>query len=120
MNLTGRPVYAKGQKRRSRGKARAANANELAHWERVAALPCIAGPCGCNYNGRPVTLHHCGTRRGGRKNHMKVIPLCWEHHLGHKGVDGKRMSFAEWQKEFGTEEILLTRVTRRLQHWKEN
>ncbi len=80
----------------------------------VGQLPCIVGPCGCNYNGRTVTLHHTGTRRGGRKDHMKVIPLCWEHHLGARGVDGKRMSFKEWETEFASEPVLLIRVERRL------
>lgn len=107
MNLTGRAVYQKGQERKSRGKARPATATERRHWDRVRALGCIIGGFFCQ--GR-TTIHHCGTRRGGRKDHMKVIPLCWEHHLGATGIDGKRMSFAEWQKQFGTEEEHLARV----------
>lgn len=114
MNLTGRPVYQKGTKRKSPAKARPSNKAELEHWERVKKLACIVGPEGCNYRGLPVTRHHCGTGGGGRKNHMKVIPLCWEHHLGAKGIDGKRMSKRDWQLEYGQEDILLLRVARRL------
>jgi hypothetical protein len=109
MNINKRPVYQKGLPRKRR-LSRRPNAEEKRHMARVASLPCIVGPCGCNYRGRVVTLHHCGTRRGGRKDHMKVIPLCWEHHLGRLGIDGKRISFAEWQRQFGTEEKLLKRV----------
>jgi Recombination enhancement, RecA-dependent nuclease len=111
VNLTGRPVAPKGQNRKSRGKARPASAAERRHWARVRAIGCIIGNLLCQ--GR-TTIHHCGTRRGGRKDHMKVIPLCWEHHLGGTGIDGKRMSFAEWQEKFGTEEEHLATVALRL------
>lgn len=115
MNLTGQPPYQKGTKpRRSRGKARPSNAEELRHWERVRTLGCIVGPIGCNFRNLPLTRHHCGTGAGGRKDHMKVIGLCWEHHLGREGVDGKRMSKKKWQEKYGTEEVLLKRVERRL------
>lgn len=115
MNLTGRPVTPKGAKRKLR-LCKQPNAEEKKHMARVGALPCIVGPLGCLYRGLPSTIHHCGTRRGGRKNHFKVIPLCWEHHLGKKGVDGKKMSFAEWQSEFGTEDALLKKVERKLEN----
>ncbi len=109
MNLTGRPVTPKNQPRKSRGKARPPNTEERRHWDRVLTIGCIIADNHCR--GR-TTIHHCGTRRGGRKNHMKVIPLCWEHHLGVKGIDGKRMSFAEWQEMFGTEAEHLAIVAR--------
>lgn len=120
MNLTGRPPYKKGTSRKSRAVARVPNAEEKKHWERVRKLPCIVGPSGCNYQGLPVTRHHCGTGAGGRKDHLKVIPLCWEHHLGADGVDGKRISKREWQLRHGQEDILLLRVDRRLKTLEEN
>lgn len=111
MNLTGRPLYMKGAGNR---RARPPNLAEQAHMCRVAQLPCVVADLECNYNGREVTLQHCGTGGGGRRNHMLVIPLCWEHHLGAKGIDGKRMSKRDWQLEYGQEDILLLRVARRL------
>lgn len=107
MNLTGRPVYQKGEKRRSRSKARPPNAEEKKHWDRVLALGiCIVG-CGCR--GR-LTIHHCGTGAGGRKDHMKVIPLCYEHHQGAEGIDGKRMSKRAWQEKYNTEGYYLKKL----------
>lgn len=106
MNLTGRPVYQKGQKRAS--GARPPTAAEKRHWDAVLKLGCIiGGEC----SGR-VTIHHCGTGGGGRKDHKKVIPLCWGHHLGADGIDGKRMSKREWQERHGTEAELIARVER--------
>lgn len=114
MNLTGRTPYQKGTVRKSHMKARRPNAEEKRHWNAVGLLPCIVGPQGCDYRGLPVTIHHCGTGAGGRKDHMKVLPLCWEHHLGREGIDGKRMSKRDWQLKYGQEDILLLRVARRL------
>lgn len=117
MNLTGRPVYQKGQRRRSRGKARPANAEERRHWEKVRALGCLLEHTvfegGFECEG-PIAIHHCFTGAGGRKDHMKVIPLCHEHHQGAKGIDGQRMSKKKWQEKYGTEAVLLKRVQRRL------
>lgn len=113
MNLTKRPPYQKGMKRKSRGKARPPTAIERRHWARVRALGCIVGPIGCKGY---ISIHHCGTGAGGRKNHKKVIPLCLDmHHIGPEGIDGKRMSKRKWQEKYGTETILLTRVQRRLE-----
>lgn len=114
MNLTRQPPHKKGVARKSRATARNPNTEEKKHWQRIANIPCIVGPEGCNYRGLPVTIHHCGTGAGGRKNHMKVLPLCWEHHLGKEGIDGKRISKREWQLRYGQEDILLLRVARRL------
>lgn len=117
MNLTGRPVYQKGQKRKSRAAARAPNAAERRHWDALLKLGCIlAGRIaheGFECQGR-VTIHHCGTGGGGRKDHLKVLPLCWEHHLGAKGIDGKRMSKRQWQETYGTEDELLEMLHIRL------
>jgi len=98
VNLTGQDVYQKGQKRKLSNQP---SAEDRKHWERVRELGCIVKDSCCQGY---TTIHHCGTRRGGRKDHRKVIPLCWEHHLGANGIDGKRISFREWQERFGTEQ----------------
>jgi Recombination enhancement, RecA-dependent nuclease len=109
MNLTGRPVYIKGGRRQGK---KVATALIRRYWKAVVAVGCIVKgltPC----EGR-ITIHHCGTGAGGRKDHKKVIPLCWGHHLGSQGIDGKRMSKREWQHSYGTELVLLKRLERLL------
>jgi len=71
--------------------------------ENVAILGCIL----C---GGPATIHHCGTYLSGGRNHKRVISLCWQHHLGPEGIDGKVISKREWEKRYGTEEELLAKV----------
>lgn len=82
-----------------------ANKAERAHMGRVAALGCIAGVCGAT-----AMIHHCGTYMGGGRNHMRVLPLCWHHHQGPDGIDGKKISKRQWEARYGTEEELLDRV----------
>lgn len=57
----------------------------------VAGLECAS--CG-NF---PVEVHHCGTGGGGRRNHMKVAPLCFDCHRGGNSIDkqGKNRRFIE-------------------------
>lgn len=77
-------------------------------WSAIVELGCIVGPSvGCK--GR-ITVHHCFTGGGGRKDHDKTIPLCWGHHLGQFGIDGKRISKRRWQDIFGTEQELLDKT----------
>lgn len=117
MNLTGRPAYQKGKPaKRSRGKARPATRQERLRWDLIRALGCIvAGSTPCE---GAITIHHCCTGAGGRKDHAKVIPLCWGHHLGAQGIDGKRMSKRAWQDKYGSEEKLLVRLERRIAAFK--
>lgn len=86
---------------------KAATAEEKRHMGRVAALGCII----C---GGAATIHHCGTYMGGGRDHKRVIPLCWEHHLGAEGIDGKRMGKRVWEEKYGTEEELLKLVELKL------
>lgn len=79
--------------------------NEKRHMDRVAALGCIVRACGCT-----ATIHHCGTYMGGGRDHMRVLPLCWPHHLGPEGIDGKKMGKRVWEEKYGSEEELLARV----------
>lgn len=89
--------------------AKPPTAAQRRYWTLILTLGCCVGPIGCS--GR-FTIHHCFTGGGGRKNHSLVIPLCWEHHLGKNGIDGKRLSKREWQKKFGSEQSLIDRVQR--------
>lgn len=65
---------------------------------------------GCLICGESATIHHCGTYMGGGRNHMRVIPLCWGHHLGPEGIDGKKMGKRVWEQKYGEEEFLLAKV----------
>ena len=72
------------------------------HWEKVRELGCII----C---GEPAYIHHCFTKMGTRKDHDKVIPLCYWHHRSNSSLDinsGKRT----WQEKYGTELELLNKV----------
>lgn len=70
----------------------------------VAQLACVA--IGCGQPG-PSTVHHCGTYMGGGRDDRRTISLCWQHHLGPEGIDGKRMGKRVWEARYGTEEELL-------------
>jgi len=74
----------------------------------VAQLPCVV--CGI----RPVTVHHCMTGIGRRKDHLKTISLCWMHHLGPEGIDGKQMGKRVWEAKYGSEKVLLEKVNKLL------
>lgn len=110
MNLTQQPVYQKQPKSKHPRKY---NAEEKAHCEKVRALPCIISNHECD--GR-TTLHHTGTGAGGRKNHMRVLPLCIVHHLGDRGIDSLTgaMSRREWEQTYGTEKELLEKLEEKL------
>lgn len=95
MNLTGQPVYAKGQKRKQR--SRPPNAEERRHWGKVRALGCQATGC----NAKHPEIHHCFTGAGGRKDHMAVIPLCHRHHRGEQGIH--MLSRKVWEQIYGSE-----------------
>lgn len=106
MNLTGRPVYQKGQKNKKRN--RPANKLERRYWEKVRAVGCIVK----GYHKGRITIHHTGTGAGGRKDHMKVLPLCEHHHTGDGGINGSKISRREWEDTHGSEIVLLKRLER--------
>lgn len=96
-------------------KAKAPTAAQRRRWGIIAELGCVvAGSSPCE--GR-VTIHHCGTGAGGRKDHDKVVGLCWGHHLGRQGIDGQHMSKRQWQEKYGTETILLKRTKQLLRRY---
>lgn len=93
---------------------KATTKSEKAHMDRVAQIGCIIKKC-----GSPATIHHCGTYMGGGRDHMRVIPLCWQHHLGPEGIDGKKMGKRVWEMKYGTEEALLKRVNEILNQYQQ-
>lgn len=112
MNLTGQPPHQKGQERK---RNKAPTARDRRYWSIVARVGCIVagGPTPCR---GPTTINHCFTGGGGRKDHAQVIPLCFEHHLGREGIDGRVMSKRAWQDKYGTEASLIELLERRIDH----
>lgn len=86
-------------------KAKAPTKLEREHMAKVKSLACIV----CN--NIPVDIHHAGTGMGGRRDHMKVLPLCQRHHTGIDGIHtvGRKI----FALAYGTENELLTK----LQEW---
>lgn len=75
---------------------------------RIVKLGCIIGRLfGIHHCKGRITVHHCGTGAGGRKNHKKTIPLCEGHHQGPEGIDGQRLSKRQWQTKYASEDVLL-------------
>jgi hypothetical protein len=76
------------------------------YWDKITQLGCVVKNHECA--GR-ITINHCFTGAGGRKDHDKVIPLCWNHHLSKEfGIDGRgKYSKKTWQEHYGTELQLL-------------
>lgn len=77
------------------------NKAEREHMAKVADLGCIL----C---GGIASIHHAETGAGGRRNHMKVIPLCHAHHQGNEGIH--TLGRKKWQAKYGTENELLQKV----------
>lgn len=75
--------------------------SEREHMAKVRDLGCII--CA----GIPA-IHHCETGRGGRKDHMKVLPLCYAHHQGDEGIH--TLGRKKWQAKYGTEQELMAKV----------
>lgn len=83
--------------------------SELAYWDRVATLGCIA----CRIDGRynpVVSIHHCdGRTKPGA--HKKVLPLCAGHHQNGTGNDKTMIAIHPFKRRFenryGTQEQLM-------------
>jgi hypothetical protein len=64
------------------------------------------------------TIQHAQTKMGGGeshgRNHDKVYCLCYEHHLGAEGIDGKRMGRRVWEAKYATEEYFMALTARLL------
>jgi len=70
-------------------------------WQQIAML-------GCMVCSSAPEIHHCHTGGGGRKDHDKVIGLCWMHHRGPQGIHF--MGRKKWQKIYGTEQEWLDKL----------
>ena len=79
---------------------------------RVAELGCIVCKNTLSIYS-PAEIHHATTGAGGRRNHLQVLPLCFVHHRGHKGV--ATLGRKKWQSIYGTEQDLLAQVELLLQ-----
>lgn len=99
-NLTGRPIYQKTGKRKSKGlnpvsaKKRAHKAAEKAdgaweHMQAVKGLPCCA--CGAP---PPSQAHHVTGDKKPRSD-WRVIPLCFDCHQGPRGYHADKRSWVE-------------------------
>ncbi|MEE4247361.1 MAG: Ref family recombination enhancement nuclease [Kangiellaceae bacterium] len=84
---------------------------EKTHMDAVRALGCIV--CRIEYGGyRDAAIHHCdGKTKPGA--HMKVLPLCYEHHQG--GSDSppfisRHPYKARFEAAYGTEAELMERT----------
>lgn len=84
-------------------------------WDRIAELGCQAPETVTRHHGY-ITIHHCGTGAGGRKNHDKVAGLCWGHHLGDNGINSLtgKISRREWENINITEAEMLEKVAKQL------
>lgn len=87
--------------------------DEERHQDRVASLGCIA----CFINGTRnwfVSIHHVdGRTKPGA--HTKVLPLCFFHHQGGAKDDPSVHPWKRaFEKKYGTQKELLTRVSNAL------
>jgi hypothetical protein len=88
------------------------NAKERRWNALVRDLSCIVRVGHYKICGSPAAIHHTGTGAGGRKDNMKVIPICHYHHQGDQGIH--TIGRKAWEKLYGTEEELLNKVNKLL------
>lgn len=115
MNLTGRPPYQKGTAKK---KSRLPKTSQRKQWDKIVDLGCILTLMGVPHDclGR-ITIHHCGTGGGSRKDHDQVVPLCENMHTGPNGIDGRRsFSKKSWQEAYVSEGAMLQAVAEALLH----
>ncbi len=74
---------------------------QKARWSKIADLGCII----CS---APPCIHHALTGMGGRKDHDKVLPLCYNHHQGEQGIHS--MGRKAWTRIYGSEQELLDKL----------
>lgn len=117
MNLTGRPPYQKGQLKKKRRKGPTAPQKERR--EIIRTFGCILRHLGVPHAcSGTVTIHHCGTGGGGRKDEDKIVPICEGAHTGYFGIDGRgEYSKRTWQENHVTEEVMLAAVDKLLRRY---
>lgn len=89
------------------------------YWGEVAALGCsllLVKPQFFSECSGRITIHHCGTGGGGRKDHEKVAGLCHGHHQKpYTGIDSRQgISKRQWQIKYCTENELLEAIEKKL------
>lgn len=87
---------------------------EQIHKRRVAELGCMACSMGMNIHTPDVELHHLRAGQGwGKGDYRTLIPLCYEHHRGNKGVHG--LGTKGWPKHYAfTEQQMLDETLKQL------
>jgi hypothetical protein len=75
------------------------NKAEKQHKAALAEMPCaicvrIHGP----HPGGNVELHHLRTGGWGKGDYLTLIPLCYHHHQGAKGIH--TMGTKAWERHF--------------------
>ena len=96
-------------------KGRSPTKEEKDHMQKVAALGCIICELYLD-TSTPAMLHHVEgrTKKGC---HIKVLPLCFEHHQGGNRCDkyvSRHPYKAEFERRYGTEAELLEIVNEKL------
>lgn len=82
---------------------------EKKYWDRLCDLGCIACRTYLGKRNDYVSIHHISGRtnkgKDGISPHMKVLPLCFEHHQGNpEGIHF--MSRKVWEQKYGRQEDL--------------
>lgn len=114
MSLCGRAPYQKGAAKKKRNVPTAA---QRKRWDTIVRMGCILTFMGLFHECRGrITIHHCGTGGGGRKDHDKVVPLCLAMHTGPDGIDGRKISKREWQAKYANEAAMLAAVEYKEKH----
>jgi hypothetical protein len=90
--------FPKPEKPKKRGKT----AEEKAHLNWIASLPCSIEGC-----PNPVNVHHI-REFGEQRDDFKTIPLCFDHHQGKSGIHflGKHA----WREIYGHELDILKKI----------
>ena len=94
-------------KKRAAAMASKAWRDGIDHMARVKLLPCIC--CG---HPPPSYAHHV-TGDGMPRNHMRVLPLCYDCHQGKYGYHNDK---ASWVARHGPDYLLLDKVLKMLQN----
>lgn len=80
--------------------------HEREHLEKVAQQPCMV--CGA----WPVQVHHIETGMGRKKDHLRVISLCYRHHQGEDGLH--TIGRKAWVQRYGREVDLMAKMLERM------
>jgi hypothetical protein len=96
-------------------KGKTPNKAERLHMEKVREFGCIV--CNMYFNEfRPAAIHHMeGSTKPG--SHMKVLPLCYDHHQGGSDREpfiSRHPYKTRFEAAYGSEYYLLTTLREQL------